>query len=110
VHGEPIRFGAAGERGVMQRPDGHLEVVDVGQAGAANLLVHDAHREDPALAFSLSRLAASPTDPTPIGLFRQVERPVYDNLVQAQLEDATARRGQGDLGALLAGTETWQVD
>ena len=47
VHGEPIRFGAEGERGVVQRPDGRLEIVDVAEVGEDALLVHDEARDDP---------------------------------------------------------------
>jgi 2-oxoglutarate/2-oxoacid ferredoxin oxidoreductase subunit beta len=109
VHGEPIRFGAEGERGVALRPDGQLAIVDVAEVGEGGLLVHDAHREDPSLAFALSRLAHTPTGPTPLGLFRQVERPTYDAMMQAQLDDAVARKGRGDLASLIAGSDTWSV-
>jgi len=108
-HGAPVRFGAEGERGVVQDPGGGLRTVDVGEVGAGGLLVHDAHREDPTLAFALSRLAHTPAGPTPVGVFRQVDRPVYGDLVQAQLDDALASGGRGDLAALLAGGDTWEV-
>ena len=108
-HGEPIRFGAEGARGVMADGIGGLKMVDVADVGEDALLVHDAHREDPTLAFALSRLAHTPTGPTPIGLFRQVQRPTYDGLMQQQLEQATQRQGDGDLAALLAGKDTWDV-
>jgi 2-oxoglutarate ferredoxin oxidoreductase subunit beta len=109
-HGQPIRFGPEGaERGVVLGRDMTLSLVDVADVGVDGLLVHDAYREDPALAFALSRLAPTPAGPTPIGLFRQVERPVYGDLVQSQLEAAVAQRGRGDLGALLAGSDPWDV-
>jgi 2-oxoglutarate ferredoxin oxidoreductase subunit beta len=107
-HGEPIVF-AGGARGVVQEPTGGLKIVDVAEVGQDALLVHDAHREDPTLAFALSRLAHTPSGPTPLGLFRQVDRPVYGDLVQAQLEHAMSARGRGDLEALLAGGDTWDV-
>jgi 2-oxoglutarate ferredoxin oxidoreductase subunit beta len=73
AHGEPIRFGAEGERGVARDPQtGGLRFVAADDPG---VLVHDAHAQDPSLAFALSRLSASPTGPTPIGVFRQVRRP-----------------------------------
>ena len=62
-----------------------------------------------ALAFMLSRLAHTPKGPTPIGLFRQVQRPVYGTELNRQLDDAIARRGQGDLTELLAGSDSWMV-
>ena len=83
-----------------------VQVADVGEDA---LLVHDEHREDPSLAFALSRLATSPTMPTPIGVFREVERPDYGTLVNQQLVAAAENRGPGDLGALLASGSTWTV-
>ncbi len=110
VHGQPIRFGADMERGVVQRPDGRLEVVDVADVGEAALLVHDESRDDPGLAFSLSRLANGPYEPTPIGVFRAVERAEYGQEMSAQIVRAQDARGAGDLGALLRSGSSWMVD
>jgi len=108
-HGEPIRFGADGRRGVAARPDGSLAVVDADEVGVDQLLVHDEHRDDPALAFALSRLARGPFEPTPIGVFRDVERPEYGDAMTAQIVAAQERRGLGELTALLASGGTWTV-
>ena len=76
VHGEPVRFGAGGSKGVARTADGDLEVVDVDDVGADRLVIHDAHDPDPAYAFALSRLTSSGVlHQTPIGVLRQVERP-----------------------------------
>jgi 2-oxoglutarate ferredoxin oxidoreductase subunit beta len=110
VHGQPIRFGEQQEKGVVQRPDGSLDVVDVDEAGEETLLVHDAHRESPALAFSLAQLAHQPTGPTPIGIFRSVRRPVYGEAMEQQLEMAVSKMGEGDLGKLLHAGDTWTIE
>jgi 2-oxoglutarate ferredoxin oxidoreductase subunit beta len=107
VHGEPIRFGADDERGVARGAHGDLELVDVDAVGQDALLVHDAHRDDPSLAFALARLAARPTEPTPIGIFRAVERPLHGAAAAAAPE-----RPLGDLAALdalLHSGDTWTV-
>ena len=109
-HGQPIRFGADGERGVVQRPDGRLEIVDVAEVGEDALLVHDESRDDPGLAFALSRLSSGPTEPTPIGVFRAVERPEYGEEMSRQIVRAQEQRGVGDLAALLRSGSTWTVD
>ena len=62
-HGQRVRFGADGERGVVQRPDGTLEIVAVADVGEDALLVHDETLEHPSLAFALSRLAHTPHRP-----------------------------------------------
>ena len=110
VHGEPIRFGADREKGVVQRPDGRLEIVDVAEVGEDTILVHDEHREDPGLAFALSRLAHGPYEPTAIGVFRDVDRPEYGASMAKQIADTQERRGLGDLKALLRSGATWTVE
>src|SRR5213083_2439147 len=103
-HGQPVRFGAEGERGVRLRSDGSAEVFD----GDDDALVWDAHHPEASPAFALSRLTRDAVGATPIGVFRDVERPVYDELMQEQL--ATAReQKEGELGALLVGGDTWTI-
>ncbi len=109
-HGKPIRFGAAGEKGVVQRPDGSLEIVDVAEVGEDALLVHDAHRAEPSLAFALAHLSEAPTGPTPIGVFRDVQRPVYGEAMERQLEAAKEKLGEGNLAKLLHSGDTWVVE
>jgi len=106
VDAEPITFGAENERGVKLRDDGSCELVS---ADDGDLLVHDEHQEVGSLAFALSRISHTPHGPTPIGIFRDVDRPVYDELMAGQLETATAERGEGDLKSLLHAGDTWVV-
>jgi 2-oxoglutarate ferredoxin oxidoreductase subunit beta len=110
-HGQPIRFGADNGKGVVRDPaTGDLVVVEVTPDNEADVLVHDAHAASPTTAFALSRLADPDTlHHTPIGVLRSVRRPVYDTLMARQLKDAVERQGEGDLGALLAGSDTWTV-
>ena len=109
VHGQPVRFGPGGEHGVVLDGQGHAKIVDVADVGEEAILVHDEARPDPGLAFMLSRLSAGPYEPTPIGVFRAVERPDYGSLVQRQLLEAQERHGPGDLAALLASGSTWEA-
>lgn len=108
-HGEPIRFGADRERGVVMGSDGQLRIVEVAEVGEDAILVHDAHRQDPSLAFALARLSHDDHSPTPFGIFRSIERPDYGTAVGAQLATAVERKGPGDLSALLRSNGTWQV-
>ena len=105
-HGKPARFGEDDAKGVRQRDDGSVEIVDV--TDESELLVHDVHAVEPSQAFALSRLTRETCGATPIGVFRDVERPVYDELMGEQLEAAQAQR-QGDLGALLHAGDTWSI-
>lgn len=110
-HGQPIRFGVEGAKGVVRnQATGDLEVVTVTSQNESQVLVHDASAASPTNAFALSRLADPDTlHRTPIGVFRNVRRPVYDTLMADQLETAVDRSGKGDLGALLSGNDTWTV-
>ena len=108
-HGAPVRFGPGSAQGLRFGRFGELEPVDVDGADPDALITHDAHRADPSYAFALSRLDAADFRHTPIGVFRQVEQASYDRLMADQIAAAKARSGPGDLGALLAGHDTWEV-
>ncbi|HVL80612.1 MAG TPA: 2-oxoacid:ferredoxin oxidoreductase subunit beta [Actinomycetota bacterium] len=107
-HGKPIRFGVDDSKGVVADGDGALRIVDVQEVGEDRLVVHDEGSLNAAHAFSLSRLAHSPTGPTPIGVFRAVERPTYEDMIERQISDAQSR-SQADLASLLASGDTWTV-
>ena len=108
-HGEPIRFGVDRERGVVMGADGQLRIVEVSDVGEDAILVHDAHRHDPSLAFALARLSHDDHSPTPFGIFRSIERPDYGSSVGAQLAEASQKKGPGDLNAMLRSNGTWMV-
>jgi 2-oxoglutarate ferredoxin oxidoreductase subunit beta len=105
--GEPIVWGVEKQKALRQRSDGSIEACASDDAG---VLVHDAKHESAALAFALSRVTQATHSGTPVGVFRNVERPVYDDLMAEQLQAAEEKRGRGDLAALLHSGETWVVD
>ena len=109
-HGEPIRFGKDGCRGVVMGSDGQLRAVDVATVGEDAILRHDAHRPDPSLAFALARFSTNDHTPTPIGVFRQIERPEYSSEMGRQLVAESERKGAGNLATLLRSNGTWMVD
>jgi len=108
AHGEQIRFGPEGSMGLTYGPYGTLVPVEAASVPESELVVHDATRSDPSYAFALSRLDSADFAHTPIGVFRSVERPSYDELMASQLEQAQAG-GVGDLAKLIAGNDTWEV-
>ena len=90
-------------------PDGRLRIVEVADVGEQALLVHDEQRDEPGLAFQLSRLAVGPYEPTPVGVFRAVQRPEYGEAMGRQLLEANERKGPGELASLLRSGGTWTV-
>ncbi len=108
VHGEPIRFGANQERGVVLDGQGRARIVEVADVGEDAVLVHDEARPEPGLAFMLSRLSTGPTEPTPVGVFRAVDRADYGRETNRQLVAASAK-GSSDLEKLLHSRPTWEA-
>jgi 2-oxoglutarate ferredoxin oxidoreductase subunit beta len=115
-HGQSLRFGTPDENGVGARAvvrdaTGRMHIEDGVAADDPRVVVHDAHADDPAYAFELSRIQAIDSRYAPMGVFRDVTRPVYDEQMLAQLDTAAAQApgDDGALGALLAGADTWQV-
>jgi 2-oxoglutarate ferredoxin oxidoreductase subunit beta len=105
-HGKPMIFGKAGEKGI--RLNGLTpEVVDVAEVGEENLLVHDESAAEPTLAYFLSRMGP-PDFPTPVGVFRCIEKPVYDQALMAKIEAARAGNPPG-LDELFREAESWTI-
>ena len=108
-HGRPLVFGKDHNKGI--RLHGlNPEVVELGNGIALDdLLVHDEKADEPSLAYLLSRMVY-PDFPECIGVFRCVERPTYESVLNKQIEDVVATRGAGKLEDLFASDETWIVE
>ncbi len=105
-HGKPMRFGRRQEKGI--RLSGLTpEVVNVADVGEENLLVHDEKAEEPTLAYFLSRMGP-PDFPTPVGVFRAIDKPVYDQLLMHQVGEAEEKTPP-DMNALYRQGQTWEV-
>jgi 2-oxoglutarate ferredoxin oxidoreductase subunit beta len=109
--GQPLRFGADGSKAVIRDEYGTLSIADGIADDDPRLVTHDAHREDPSYAFALSRLSSPESGYAPMGVFRDVQRPVYDHMMSEQLEKASAAapNDADALQTLLAGADTWSV-
>ncbi len=107
-HGKPVVFDGGAKAVVMR--GGEATIVDSSSVDPQAIVVHDETRQDPSTAFALSRLSHGPYGPTPLGVFRNVERAVYDHEVQVQIEAAKAKLGEGDLDKLIRSHGTWTVD
>jgi 2-oxoglutarate ferredoxin oxidoreductase subunit beta len=107
VHGERIIFDD-GKRAVAVGDNGRFEIVETDSVYPEKIVVHDVHGR-PSLAFALAHLSTGPTQPTAIGVFREVERSVYGESMEQQIEQATDRLGEGDLDKLLRSGDTWEI-
>ncbi|CAB4928885.1 unannotated protein [freshwater metagenome] len=104
VHGQPVRFGAEGERGVVALPGGGLAFGD-----AADAIIHDATAADPTLAFAINGLGDPMTGPVALGIFRNVQAPIWAEGVTARLKASRVGLGDADIDALLHEGNTWTV-
>ena len=109
THGKPLVFGKNRDRGIRLKGI-DPEVVKVGPGGVpeSELLVHDEHSANPALAYMLSQLEA-PEFPMPMGVFRSLDVTTYDQAVHAQIAKSRESGKVADLKALLREGDTWEV-
>jgi len=108
-HGKPLIFGKNRDKGIRRRGL-ELEIVQVGSgASEADVIVHDETVENPAYSFMISQMEQMPGFPTPIGTFRSVGLPRYEDIARQQVLDVIAKRGKGSLDKLLRAGDTWEV-
>lgn len=109
-HGKPLIFGKDRQKGI--RLNGmDPEVVELGKGiNEDDLLFHDEKAPEPSLAYLLSRMRYEDGFPEPIGVFRAVNAPLYDVMINEQITEAVAKRGKGDLDALFDSGDTWMVN
>jgi 2-oxoglutarate ferredoxin oxidoreductase subunit beta len=110
-HGKPMVFGKNRDRGIRMN-GAHPEVVEInGETGLTenDLLVHDVHLADPSVAFMLARME-QPLFPQPVGIFREVVRETYEDLLAAQITEAITQKGKGSLEKLINSGDTWVVE
>lgn len=111
-HGKPMIFGANREKGI--RLDGWTPIVvnlNTDDVSVDDLWFHDEQTTNPVPAFILSRMGLGYADqlPTPVGVFRAVDRPTYNDLLFDQIEQATQHKGPGTLGDLIYTRDVWEV-
>ena len=112
-HGQPITFGAEGQWCVIHPPGGFgLEVKPTAEVESHEIVAHDQTVAEPAYAFALSRLPGEDLRHSPIGVFRAVDRPCYDDLVRGQVEAAKGKlkgSAESELASLLNSGDTWTI-
>lgn len=109
--GQPLLFGENNDKGI--KLDGFTPViVDLADGHSANdLWIHD--ERDQVKANILVRFFDSPEKeghlPRPFGVFYTEDRPCYEDLLHAQIDEAKSK-ATADLDKLIAGRETWVIN
>lgn len=110
-HGQPLLFGKDNDRGIARRGN-VLQVVDVGQGdgqvAAEDCVQWDETLPSAALAFELA--TQSDDFPVPLGVFRNVSQPVYEDAVIAQVRAREEAMPNATLESLIHGGDTWTVE
>ena len=106
--GEPLVAGSEHKRGVFL--EGLQPVVRNLDENSdhSTLMVHDPKVKSPVYANLLADMEF-PDYPVPVGIFRSLERPCYEEALTAQITEAQAKKGVGKLEDLFSAGETWKV-
>lgn len=110
-HGEPLVFGDHQQYGLVQ--DGFsLKIVEIGQNGITidDILVHDAHCEDNTLQLKLALMGDNDGFPVALGVIRDVEAPTYNDAIEAQIEEISAKKPYHNFTELLETNDIWEVE
>lgn len=107
-HGKPLIFGKDRNKGLRLKGT-RLEVVELGNGiSESDLLVFDEQDESPVLAYLLSGMSF-PNFPVPMGVFRNIQKPTYEYLLDQQVKRSVDLFGKGDLEKLFNSGDTWVV-
>lgn len=107
-HGKPLIFGKEKNKGI--RMNGlEPEVVELGKGGIkeSDLVIHNEQNPSPAYSFLLSRFER-PKFPVPLGVFRAIQKPTYDELIESQVVRYQKEK-KADLNKLIEGPNPWSV-
>ncbi len=110
-HNQPMVFGTNKDKGI--KLDGMKPVIvniNNGEYSINDLLIHDEHDTSPLRSMMLAHLTDNPEFPTPIGIFRQISKPTYDESVEEQINQVKKLKGEGDLEKMLFSGNTWDVN
>jgi 2-oxoglutarate ferredoxin oxidoreductase subunit beta len=103
AEGKPLVF-ANGTKGIRLGAGLVPEICDASDPG---VLVHT--ERGSALYANLLAQLIQPAFPIPMGVLYRSEKPTYESLVHAQLDEAIAKQGVGDLTKLMYSGMVWEV-
>ncbi|MDP3981820.1 MAG: 2-oxoacid:ferredoxin oxidoreductase subunit beta [Chlamydiota bacterium] len=107
--GKPLIFGKKKNKAIRIKRL-NTQVIDLDEAQNENieLLVHHENDPDPTPAYLLTQMQY-PEKPVPFGVFRCIEKPTYDEMMDHQIAESIKDKGKGDLEKLIYGADCWEV-
>lgn len=109
-NGKPLIFGKEKEKAIRIKRL-QTEIISLQEAQEKNieLLVHQEDLADPTHAYLLTQMRY-PDKPVPFGVFRCIQKPTYDDMLELQVQQVLEKKGKGKLRSLIYGNETWTVE
>ncbi|MBI1869558.1 MAG: 2-oxoacid:ferredoxin oxidoreductase subunit beta [Chlamydiae bacterium] len=107
-HGKPLIFGKKKDKAIEIKGL-QPEVVDLAKVSPNELLIHNEKDPNPHYSYLLTQMDY-PEMPVPFGVFRQIEKPTYDEMMENQIKEIIRTKGKGELKDLIYGNNTWKVE
>ena len=101
--GEPLVYGKESDKGIR------VEGFDTEVVGADAATVWDPSTSSPAPGFLLCQMDTDPAKPTPIGIFRSIDAPLFDVEMKKQVDEVREKKGKGSFKDLVYTGDTWEV-
>ncbi len=108
-HGEKMLFGKDNEKGLVR--DGFFfKAVELGKDGYTidDVVVHGAHSKSNFLLQQLAMMDGKEL-PLALGVIRDVEAPTYNEEIDRQIAEVSAKKGYTCLRDMILDGETWEV-
>ncbi len=107
-HGKPLIFGKKKDKAIRLKGL-QPEIVEYQEGmDPKELLIHNENDPEPNYAYILTQMEY-PAMPVPFGIFREIVKPTYDEMLETQVQEAIKKKGRGDLKDLIYGADTWTV-
>lgn len=106
--GKPLVFGKKRDKAIRLR-NLQPEVVELSSTDPKELLMHNEKDPKPNYAYMLTQMD-HPEMPVPFGIFRAIEKPIYEEMMDKQMQDVVKAKGKGNLKDLIYGRNTWTVE
>ncbi|MBI4432243.1 MAG: 2-oxoacid:ferredoxin oxidoreductase subunit beta [Candidatus Omnitrophica bacterium] len=106
-NGKPLIFGKGGTKAITLKGLS-LRETEFATAKKEDLLIHNESDPSPAYSYLLTQMEY-PEMPVPFGVFRAIEKPTYDGMMEEQAQFAREKKGAGDLKKILYTEDTWTV-
>ncbi|HEV8112242.1 MAG TPA: 2-oxoacid:ferredoxin oxidoreductase subunit beta [Planctomycetota bacterium] len=102
--GKPLVYGKNLEKGIK------IDAMETKIVSAAEATTWNAATKSGAPAYVLAEMdLEKPAKPVPIGIFRAIEAPSYDEEINRQVATSVAKRGPGKLRDLIFSGDMWEV-